>query len=335
MKRVWTILCRDLTSTTRDALLLLILVAPIAIALGVRILLPGVGSEPLHLAMTPPTAEALGPVLSDYAAVIAVDDRAALERRVLAYDEAVGVVPDGAGGYGLLLEGNESESARELSAIVLRRAMAGDPPPVAPMVEVGTQQVPYREWVGVFIALSVLFFGAIAMGFYIIEDRESGVIHAIDVTPLRRSTYILARASMVAVLGVTLVYASLVALGVTGYDPLLVLLAALAGLLPAVLFGFVMGAVSDNQIAGFAFVKIGFWAVLLPAILALFLPDRLAWLLYWVPTYWVFRSFQALLVEGATWAGFWPLWLATLATGIIALAAATPWLRRRLARAHG
>lgn len=329
MKRLFTIIQKDLISTTRDALLLYILAAPLIIAVGARIFLPTVGQSSVNMVMTEATAAELGETLGDYANVIEVRDDAALERRVLALDEAVGVAPAG-GGYELLLEGNESATSQELAAIALERALSGEPLPQAEVVEVGTQRVPFREWIGAFTALSVLFFGAIVMGFHIIEDKESGMILAMGVSPLTRRTYLLARGVLVLAVGVLGVFISLYGLGITTFDPAHILLAALAGTTTAVLFGFIMGAITANQIAGFAFVKIGFWPIILPAVIALFIPSRWEWTLYWTPTYWVFESFKRILVEGLGWAALWGPLVWTVALTAVFAAVAYPFLKGKL-----
>lgn len=330
MKRIWTILRRDLISTSRDAMLMYIVLAPLIIGLGVRIFLPSVGGVSINLVTSEQTPAALREHLAAYGKLHTVRDEAALEQRVLAIDEAVGVVPDGSGGYTVLLEGNESEASREFAMLVVNRIASGQPLPDAAVVEVGEARVPYREWIGVFMSLTALFFGAMVMGFHIVEDKETGVIRAMGVSPLNRRTYLAARSVWVLLLAQVTVFGGLLALGVTQFNAGQIAVIAAVGAIVGVLFGFLMGAMSANQIAAFAFVKIGFLPLILPAAAALLLPDGWEPAVYWAPTYWAFEAFRRVLIDGAGWPSLWAPLAWTLGLSVVFGAVAYPFLRGKL-----
>jgi ABC-2 type transport system permease protein len=329
MKKMLALIQRDLWSTLRDAMLLYVLVAPFLICVGARLLLPTVGQTSGNLILTEQDAAQLAEPLSAYGNVQIVRDRAALERRVRAFDDATGLVSQGDGSYDLVLEGNETHDAALLPRLALQHAL-GESTWQPELVAVSGDSIPYREWVGAFLALSSLFFGGIVLSFYIIEDKETGMAQALGVSPLTHSTYVAARVALVVMLSVVTIYTSLAVLGLTHYSPWQLLAAILVGCVPALLFGLTIGALSGNQITGIANLKFGFLLVLLPAALHLMLPARWQPALYWLPTYWAFRGFRAILVDGAAWAVAWPLFLATLTVSIVYLAAAWRWLARRL-----
>lgn len=329
MKRILAVLKRDLLSTTRDAMLLYIVLAPLILGFGLRWVLPSVGRTSINLAVTEDFDPAMREAIEPYASLKIVGDADALERRVLAFDEVIGIEA-AEGTYRLVLEGNESEASRELAGIVLDRVLDGTGLPTAPIEQVGKVRMPFREWIGVFMALSAMFFGAMVMGFHIVEDKETRVIHALWVSPMSRGEYIAARSLLVLVLAVITAFAGLWALGLTGYNVAQVALTALLGGVTGILFGFLMGATSPNQIAAFAFVKMGFLPLLLPAVAALLMPDRLEFLLYWAPTYWAYVALKSILIDGAGWGALWVPLAAMLGLTVAALAAATPWLRRGL-----
>lgn len=332
-KQIKSILRRDFISTSRDAILIYVALMPILLSFGLRFFLPNVGQASVQVVVTGETAAELENELAPYVEVAVVADEAALERRVLAYDDAVGIVR-ASSGYELRLEGNESHDARVLPAMVLQR-LGDESGFVANMVEVGEASVPYREWIGAFIALSVSFLASIIMGLHIIEDKETGMMEALGVTPLQRHTYVLARSLFVVVMAVLAVFSSLLALGLTVFPPGQLLLATLASSLAAVLFGFALGAASSNQITGIANLKFGFLLVLLPAVLTIFLPEAWHVALYWLPSYWTFAGFRAILVDGTTWAALVPLLVGNVAVSLLYLLGAYPWLRGRLNFAAG
>ena len=334
MRRILAIIQKDLISTTRDAMLLYVLLAPLIIGVGVRIFLPSVGGSTINLTITEASASALEDTLSQFAKVQVVPHRDALERRVNAYDEAVGILP-AEDGYMLVLEGNETHESRALAALALQAAAGDGFSPQGEVVEVDTQRVPYRAWIGAFTALSTLFFGSMIMGFHIIEDKESGMIEAMGASPLNRRTYLLARAMFMFVLLQLIVLIALMAMGITGFNVLQVIALVAASTTMAVLFGFLVGAANANQIAGIAFIKIGFWPLLMPAVLSLFIPDGWQWTLYWAPTYWSFIGFKRLLVDGLGWASLWGPLLWTVVLSIVISAVAYPWFKGKLSFAQG
>ena len=57
--------------------------------------------------------------------------------------------------------------------------------------------------------------------------------------------------------------------------------------------------------------------------------------LYWVPTYWTYASFRAVLVDGASWAALAPLLGWMLMTSLVLLAASYRWLKGNLDFARG
>lgn len=329
MRKIWAIVQRDLISITRDAMFVFVVLAPVLLSLGVRFLLPSVGQASINLVITQADAPALAAALERYANVDVVADSAALERRVLAFDDAVGILPDGRGGYTLVLEGNEAHESQALPAIVLKHIAAGDHHTIE-LRQVGQVRVPYRGWVGTFMAVTVLFFASFVMALHIIEDKESRMMLALGASPLSRRTYVLARGLFAALLSMLLVSSSLIALGMPGINYGQMLAATLVGSLTAILFAFVVGAISANQIAGIAAIKFGFFVIIAPGALTLLLPEKLWWALSWAPTYWSFRSYKGILLDGLGWGGLGPLLLWNLVSTLALMAIAYPWLRRRL-----
>lgn len=329
MKKMLALMQRDLWSTLRDAMLLYVLLAPLVICLGARFFLPTVGQAGLNLVITAQDAPLLQESLASYARVEVVRDRAALERRVRALDDAAGLVARPDGSYELLLEGNESHDVQVLPALALQAALS-EAAWRPERVTVGQDATPYREWVGAFATLASLFFGGIVLAFYLIEDKETGMAQALGVSPLTRRTYVSARIALMVLLTLVIVYASLALLGLRGHNPWHLLAAALVGALPALLFGLAVGAMSGNQVTGLANIKFGFLLVLLPAVLHLMLADRWQIALYWLPTYWAFRGLRAILVERLAWGQVWPPLAWTLSASALYLALAWRWLSRKL-----
>lgn len=330
MRRMLAIIRRDLLATTRDYLLLYITLSPWLLTLAFRLLVPAVGQSAITVVVTTNVPPAMMDALGAYAHVDVARDRAALARRVGAYDDAVGVVPAPGGGYTLVVEGNESPDATGLPALVLQRLHAGPSGLVPDAVVLPGDRLPYREIIGAFVALSVLFISGISMGFHIVEDKESRMMLALGASPLGRREYVAARALLAAAISTVSVFGSLWILGLGGFDHLQVLALTVTSTLAVALMGFVIGALSANQVAGIATVKFGFLLIVGPAAASLFVDGWPSYLLYWLPPYWIFAGYRAVLAEGAGWGRLAPLLAWNLGTTLLLVAAGFGWLRQRL-----
>ncbi|MFZ5824993.1 MAG: ABC transporter permease [Bacillota bacterium] len=329
MRRIYALFKRDMVSTTKDYLLLYAMIAPLLMALGFRFLLPAVAEVSVNAVVTREMEPAFVEQLRSYMNVEVLSGRTALERRVLAFDDAVGIVPDGRGGFLLVTEGNESHDSLALPQMVLNK-LAGGGEFRYTEESVRGQETPYREIVGAFLALGAAFMASIVMGFHIIEDKESRMMSALGVSPLTRREYIATRAVTATFVSVVLVFGSLWAMGLTSFDHLQILAVTLATCLLAILLGFLIGALSPNQIAGVANVKFGVILVMIPAIMALLVPTKYHPALWWAPSYWAFVSVRDLLTTGLTWAALAPMLLANLLSGLVLIGIAYPWLKGRL-----
>ncbi len=329
MTRILALLRRDLLSTTRDQLLIYATLASFLVALVLRyFLLPSVGQTAINVVVTKDAPASLVEQLERYAYVDVVDDRAALERRVLASDDAVGILVTGAG-YTLVQEGNESRDAALLPAVVLRKIAEGGAPAVA-VEDVGGPQFPMLEMVGAFLAVSAIFIASMVMGFHIVEDKETGMMQALGVSPLGRREYVLARSLLVFGLSVVIIFGTLWLLGLTAFDHLKLLAVVVVGGVVSALVGFVLGALSSNQITAIANIKFGLLIMLMPAFLTLVIPENLWVVLYWTPSYWAFMAFRAVLVENAAWGTLGTLLLWNLGLSLAYAAVAYPWLKGKL-----
>lgn len=330
MKRILAIIRRDLLATTRDYLLLYITLSPWLLTLIFRLFVPAVGQSAITVVVTADVPPAVAEALGAYAHVDVARDRAALDRRVNAYDDAVGIVPAPGGGYTLVVEGNESHDATALPSLVLQRIHAGQSGLVLDSAVVTGDRLPYREIIGAFVALSVLFISGISMGFHIIEDKESRMMLALGASPLGRREYVAARALLAAAISTVSVFGSLWILGLGRFDHLQVLALTVISTLAVALVGFAIGALSANQVAGIATVKFGFLLIVGPAAASLFVEGWLSYLLYWLPPYWIFAGYRTVLEQGVGWGKLAPLLAWNLGTTLLLVAAGYGWLKQRL-----
>lgn len=331
MKRILVLLRRDVLSTSKDALLIYIIVVPLLLAFGVRFFLPAVGQATVNVVVTEDMSPALITRLTDYVHVEVVADQAALERRVLAVDDTAGIMLQTDGTYTILLEGNETHDTEVLPELVLRKVLSADDVPLTlHTVDVAEAPFPFREMIGAFMALSMLCIGSVVMSLHIVEDKECRIMQALGVSPLSRGEYVMARSLLALIVTLVIVFSALWLLGIVAFQHLHMLLAVVIAALFAVLIGFVIGAISSNQIAAIAHIKFSVLLFLLPSILTLLLPERFWLVLAWLPTYWAFVIFRAILVEGAQWSALWLPLGVNLALSLAIISVVYPWLRGKL-----
>lgn len=328
MKRILALIRRDLLSTTKDQMLIYAAFAPLILALGMRFFLPSVAQATVNVVVTRDVSPQLVEQLEPYFDVEVVSDRAALERRVLAVDDVAGIVPTDDGGYGLILEGNEAHDSVVMPKIVLQRLLGGDGLQIA-TVDVAGPQFPFRELIGAFTAVGAFFLAGTVMALHIVEDKESRIMQ-LGVSPMGRLEYVAARSLLVALMSAATISGSLWLLGITHFDYLQLLLAIAVGGLAAVLVGFIIGAISGNQIAAIANIKFGALLFLMPPFVTLVIPESFWAALYWSPSFWTFVAFKAILLEGVSWPALAPALLWNLAVSLVFAALCYSWLKGKL-----
>ncbi|MDH7577428.1 MAG: hypothetical protein QHH75_06260 [Bacillota bacterium] len=65
----------------------------------------------------------------------------------------------------------------------------------------------------------------------------------------------------------------------------------------AILIGFSIGLISNNMVTAIAIIKVIALPISGIPVAALFLPDRLKWLLYPFPNYWSFEAFYRMFIR--------------------------------------
>jgi len=338
-KRVFALAKRDLTSALRDFILVYGLLAPFLLALILRAFLPAVGGASINLVVTPDVGQEVTGRLAAYGSVEVVADRQALERRVLALDDAAGIVREGET-YRVVLEGNEAAATSVLPALVLGdMAALGAAAVTITETDLGRVASPLKPLLAIFLALLSMLIGGMLIGFSIIEDKETGTLTALAVSPLSRAEYVAGRSVLGLALALPLVFGSLWVFGAGPFNGWQVLAVSLGGAFLAVIYGLYTGSVSENQISGIATVKFGGLVFLVAPLLSSIIPAKWQALLYWLPTYWTYRGYNLVLSAsgaagaggGAPWGEVLPVAGISLAVNVLFLAASWRLLRRKLA----
>jgi len=327
-KRIYALTWRDVQHSLRDFILLYALVMPFILGLIFRAVVPAVGGTSINLAVTAEMDEDTVEQLREYASVEVLPGEDALRDRVNRLDDMAGIVEAG-GEYKIILQGNEGEETRELVPIVLSDILTPDPLPIEEE-ELGRAASPTRAVLATLLGTLSLLLGGMLMGFHIIEDKESGTIQALGVSPLSWGEYIVGRTLLGVVSSVFSAVGALWVMGMPTGSFSQILAVTLGSSVAAVLFGLYTGSIADNQIAGVATTKVGGWLFLIGPVLMSVLPDKWEFTVYWLPTYWTARAYWNIFTLGAAWREL-GLFIG-LSAGISLLAILVFWqpLRRKL-----
>jgi ABC-2 type transport system permease protein len=302
MRRIISIFGRDLSSSIRDNLLLYAMLAPILLALGLRLFIPGAQSASLQFALMEDTESAVIEEFERYGSVQLYETMDQLTDRVNDMDDVAGIAGDTNGGFRIILEGNEGHDTRMIPHRILRDMLEETKYPVDfETSEIGVFRSPTASYGAIMLALTCIMLGGMVIGFNIIEEKENGTLKALAVSPMTGLEFVAGRSIIGIVLPVIQIYIMLWILDITDVDMLMVFAATLAGTFTGVLVGFIIGVISSNQIAGIANLKAVFIFVLVPPIASLILPQGKHYLLYWAPTYWSFTAFRGVVFKTATW----------------------------------
>lgn len=139
-----------------------------------------------------------------------------------------------------------------------------------------------------YVALSVLVLPAALIGwvtgFLLLEDRDDGVLLAVDVTPVGKSGFLLYRVTVTAMIAAAITAIAIpLVVPQTGAGAKLLLILAVA--VEAVLAAVILPAVARNKVEGLALTKLTNIAVIVPLIAIIPSPWRLVAGL--IPTYWI------------------------------------------------
>lgn len=139
-----------------------------------------------------------------------------------------------------------------------------------------------------YLAMAVLVLPAVLIGwvtgFLLLEDRDDGVLVAVDVTPIGKTGFLLYRVTITAIVG-AVITAGAVYLVAPWMEPAAKVIAVLFVAVEAVLAAVLLPAIARNKVEGLALTKLTNIAAVVP-LLAL-IPSPWRYLAGIVPTYWI------------------------------------------------
>lgn len=290
---------RDLKVSLRQFITVWIMLAPLVLALIIRLATPGILDTPLSLAVLDGEDSQRLDWLAPYVQLERFGSRQQLERRVLQRDDVLGLLPSPEGGRQLVAQGNEPEGLQEGIQMLLQLQQAGGDPAEARVRfhSFGRSASPLKVTLTTTLLLLSTILSGMVITTHIVEERADRTLQAIRVTPTRLSSFVIGKS----LLGVayTLVSALLCVwiAGFPGISLWQLLLIALSSSLISFLVGFLTGLSSDDFITAMAGLKMIMIPALAPVLAIELLSDRWQWAFYWSPFYWAYEGMKGLLTQ--------------------------------------
>ena len=302
MKKVISIFLRDLVSSLREFILVYMIVAPLLLTIGLKFFIPSAQAASLQFALDTGLDSKIVEVFEKYGKIELYETKEGMLNRIVGIDDIAGITRDDRGRYQVILEGNESHDTKEIPKKIIRDILGEYKLDIDYVIkDIGVNLSPIATVGAVSLILMVTVLGGIIIGLNIIEEKESHTISALNVTTMNMAEFVMGKSLLGFLLPIAQAYLILWILDMFYVNKLMVLAMILAGSLLSVIFGFLIGVISGSQIAGITNMKLLFLALAASIIGAMMLPQSSQYLLYWIPSYWVFVGFRDIIMNTASW----------------------------------
>jgi len=313
MKSFFSSVTREFQLIFRNGISIFMVASPAILAFVFLLVFGAVNKTTMRFAVDNTLDAALIERLGRVAELERFDDTARMEARVRAADAVAGVTMQN-GAVTAVFEGNEGQSvvdsAQKLVGLALNTPDGGVPYRSEAVEAKGGMAYTLSM---ISMLLMALFIGGATVGLSIVDERESGAIRAVLVSPMRLSGYVVSKLFPALILGLTGICAAALIIGKAELVLRCLLLAA-SSILVSGMMTFAIGAFAGNQIAAIGVLKILVPLSMILPVSAMFVPEQWQFLYYALPMYWQYRALSAVLTGTAL-----------LRTALLTLLVSVPW----------
>lgn len=308
---------REFALIFRNGITIFMVAAPAILALVFILVFGAVNNSTLQIAVDSTVSAADEEKLMRVADVWRYDKTADMEARVRDTDAVVGVTMEN-GQARILVEGNEDKTFVEGTQAIVGLALASSEIPQYHSEALEAKGTLAYTVTMIAVLLMSLFISGATIGMSIVDERESGVIRAVAVSPMRLSGYVATKLFPALLLGLFGMAAAALIIGKAGILPQYLLL-AVASILVSGMMTFAIGGFANNQLAAVGVLKLLIPVSMILPVSAMFVSQQWQFLYYILPMYWQYRALSAIL-SGAN-----ALWYA-----LLTLLVSVPWFAAAL-----
>lgn len=329
IKRIYNFILKDMTNALRNNMIIYVILFPILLAVLMNLLIPSVEQMKLTIAVDSRAEEWVIERLKDYGKVELFDSQEQIRERVLELDDVSGIIRDGEE-YVVLFEGNETGEAEEIATALMNSVLSDKTKAEFKHISLNKDNSAMKETSGSILVLTAIIVAGLIIGFNIIDEKESKVIKALAVSPLRLFEFIISHSLLSIVIALILGLISSYTLFGPMIDYWKLIIAIICTVGVGIAWGFTIGGIADNLISAIAILKSGMLVMIGIPIGSLFMPDNFHWVFYPFPNYWAFQCYQNVFSKGELMYGFTQSCLITVLFSLIIICGLTPMLKKRV-----
>lgn len=305
MNRIYWIFRRDMKSSVREFLLLYIIIAPLLITIGLRFFIPSVNSISLQFALDEKLSKTTTQEFSQYGKIEIFKDVVNITKRVNKVDDIIGITLSEGEKYQVIMQGNEKEGL-DYTAYQIINNLNNDSSDISiSFSDIGSTKPELTIYGCTFLIIMAIIMAGMVIGLNIIEEKEAKTVDALNVTPMNKFEFILGKSIVGFLIPIVEAFIIIWILGLNDINFGMMLILTIVSSLITIIFGFLIGVLSSNQIAGIANFKFLLIIVSASCIGAMLLPESLQKFLYWSPLYWSTIGMIKIVTNTATWSNIW------------------------------
>ncbi len=300
MNRITSIIKRDYVLALRDSIAIYIIIAPLFLALAVRLFIPAVEDVKFNFIVQDSLRSEYISQLEAYGTVQKLQSKEEVINRVNKTDAVPGVILEDNQAK-IIFEGNEPQDLINNYISIFEKVLNQNTEYDLSIKTLSDKKPVLFGLMAIIIIMTALFLGGTVSGFNIVTEKDTKAIRSMAVTPLKMSTYMFSRGLVAVITSIVIgIFSALILSGASiNYVKLVLLLVASSPLI--VIITLLIGRMADNQINSIAAIKVIMPVYLTLPLVTLFIPKAFQILLYPLPNYWAFVSLQHIfLYEGSS-----------------------------------
>lgn len=330
MKQLFKIFTFDIRYIFKDIISSYMIFTPLIILIVLRLFIPSVESSSSTLAVVDrgeyAVDSALIAELDPYAVIKTYGSVADMERKLRGTGSAEGLYRDPVNDqYVSVMERNLPENTFfSFAAPLIRQHYYRSHYPGAGYLNTFVRTVPEElrdrsalspvATMGgsIFMVLMTIICGFM-IGLGIVNDKESGTMMALRVTPLSKRDYYLGKSLFPLLLVLAYTILALLLLGLIKVNILQVYIITLIAYVSTILFGLLIGAIAGNENEAIGIGKMLSMLVMLSILGGTLLPQKWQWIVMWSPYFWTYDALESIFTSSVIWPEL--LWKSALILG--------------------
>jgi len=329
IKRIINFILKDLANAMRDNIVVFMILFPLVTAGVIALILPSMESGSVTLIVNKNTVEqSIMDKLDEFGELELFDNDKQVMERVEKFDDVLGITKEG-DKYKVILEGNETGEAKELSKIIMDYVLAEKRPVEFKYESLGNTKSFLKEYLMCFLLLSCILIASVSAAFNIVDEKETKSVNALSVSPLSMFEYIFSRGIVIVVMALVLsIFSTIILLGFSiNYAPLILGITIASPL--GIMMAFLVGGIANNQITAIAILKFQLFIYTGLPVASIFVPENWQWVFYIFPNYWMFNMLKHIFIGEQT-IGFWLSAMLTLGSSIIYMFIMLPFIGKQI-----